>query len=76
MWFLHQNIEERYSFKKSEDIREIFKTLCQWKGVDKRRTCAWLVVLGLCPKLKNHPLGRWIIIILNVESNMLNCNNF
>ena len=27
------------------------------------RTCAWLVVLGLCPKMKNHPLGGWIIIV-------------
>ena len=29
MWFLHRNIEE-----KREGIRDIIKTLCQWKGVE------------------------------------------
>ena len=26
------------------------------------RTCALLVILGLYPKMKNHPLGGWIFI--------------
>ncbi len=32
-----------------------------WQA-NKRRTCAWLVILGLCPKMKNHPLGGWMFI--------------
>ena len=27
------------------------------------RTCALLVILGLYPKMKNHPLGGWIFIM-------------
>ncbi|WP_455519308.1 hypothetical protein, partial [[Ruminococcus] torques] len=34
-----------------------------WQA-NKRRTCAWLVILGLCPKMKNHPLGGWMFIII------------
>lgn len=36
MWFLHQNIEGKFSFKRNvhADIREILRTLCQWKGVE------------------------------------------
>ena len=30
-----------------------------WQA-NKRCTCAWLVVLGLCPKKKSHPLCGWI----------------
>ncbi|MBR3361708.1 MAG: hypothetical protein IKG39_10240, partial [Lachnospiraceae bacterium] len=33
-----------------------------WQA-NKKRTCAPLVVLGLCPKRKNHPLGGWILIV-------------
>ena len=33
-----------------------------WQA-NKKRTCAPLVVLGLCPKRKNHPLGGWILIM-------------
>ena len=33
MWCLHQSTGERYN-EKREDIREIIKTLCTWKGVD------------------------------------------
>ncbi|WP_418615075.1 hypothetical protein, partial [[Ruminococcus] torques] len=33
-----------------------------WQA-NKRRTCAWLVILGLCPKMKNHPLGGWMFIM-------------
>lgn len=29
----------------------------------KRHTCVQPVVLGLCPKRKNHPLCGWIFII-------------
>ncbi|MBR3817265.1 MAG: hypothetical protein IKJ27_11140, partial [Clostridia bacterium] len=32
-----------------------------WQA-NKRRTCALPVVLGLCPKRKNHPLCGWIFI--------------
>lgn len=35
--------------EKREDIREIVRTLCQWKVVE---------ILGLCPKRKDHPLLR------------------
>ena len=28
------------------------------------RTCASLALLGLCPKLKNHPLCGWIFIFV------------
>ena len=31
------------------------------------RTCAQPVVLGLCPKMKNHPLRGWIFISLMKE---------
>ena len=27
-------------------------------------TCVQPVVLGLCPKMKNHPLCGWMVIIL------------
>ena len=30
----------------------------------KKPTCGQLVVLGLCPKKKNHPLGGWMIIYI------------
>ena len=33
-----------------------------WQA-NKRHTCVWLVVLGLCPKLKNHPLSGWMFIV-------------
>ena len=29
----------------------------------KKPTCGQPVILGLCPKMKNHPLGGWIIIL-------------
>ena len=32
-----------------------------WQA-NRERTCAWLVVLGLCPKMKNHPLCGWMFI--------------
>ncbi|MBR3360359.1 MAG: hypothetical protein IKG39_03400, partial [Lachnospiraceae bacterium] len=53
-----------------------------WQA-NKKRTCAPLVVLGLCPKRKNHPLGGWILIVLkkitpkiNFYSYGSNRNNF
>ncbi|WP_418614963.1 hypothetical protein, partial [[Ruminococcus] torques] len=38
-----------------------------WQA-NKRRTCAWLVILGLCPKMKNHPLGGWMFIYKIAET--------
>ena len=32
-----------------------------WQA-NRERTCAWLVVLGLCLKMKNHPLCGWMFI--------------
>ncbi|MBR2640345.1 MAG: hypothetical protein IKL18_07735, partial [Oscillospiraceae bacterium] len=33
-----------------------------WQA-NKKRTCARPVLLGLCPKMKNHPLRGWIFIL-------------
>ena len=37
-----------------------------WQA-NKERTCAPPVILGLCPKMKNHPLGGWIFISKRIE---------
>ena len=33
-----------------------------WQA-NKKRTCAPPIVLGLCPKMKYHPLRGWIFIV-------------
>ena len=47
-------------------LRVAINPMRGWQA-NKRRTCAWPVVLGLYPKLKNHPLGGWIFITSQFE---------
>ena len=43
-------------------LRVAINPMRGWQA-NRRRTCAWPVVLGLYPKMKNHPLGGWIFIV-------------
>ena len=60
MWFLHQNIRRKVFFQdKREEIRDIIKILCQWKGVDiiEREICPEHIHLLLSIPPQNEPFG-------------------
>ena len=80
MWCLHLNIEEKYFImKKREDIREIIRTLCQWKGIEmvEGEVCTGHIhlLLSIPPKMsvsgfKGYLKGKSSLMIFQKYGNM------
>lgn len=57
-------------------LRVASKITHDWQ-VNKKRTCAWLKILGLHPKKKSHPLCGWIFTLSeSAVKNVGLCRNF